>query len=376
MEAQSLDVLPATAKDPSAVPTASPELQARLLQGVSRTFALNIPQLPDALAQVVTTAYLLCRLVDTIEDDPTLDIASKARLSELLVAALAGRVPVADLGEQLVPALGTATPAEWELLHHAPAVVAAARQCRDGQRQALVRCVALMAEGMVDFQRRAGPRQVGPQGLADLDELDRYCYVVAGVVGEMLTALFCDHSPAIAAKEADLMARAVSFGQGLQMTNILKDQWDDRASGVCWLPRALFAAQGCDLARLDVDRQPVAFAAGLGELIGIARGHLHHALEYTLLIPPTEPGIRNFCLWAIGMALLTLRKIDARRDFSRGDQVKISRRSVKATIAISRLTARHDRVLRLLFALLARGLPAVPIACQTPASPPKLHSAP
>ena len=53
---------------------------AQLLEGVSRTFALTIPQLPAVLAPVVANAYLLCRIQDTIEDEPTLDVASKRLL--------------------------------------------------------------------------------------------------------------------------------------------------------------------------------------------------------------------------------------------------------------------------------------------------------
>ena len=49
--------------------------QAAMLQCVSRTFALTIPQLPGALRDVVGNAYLLCRIVDTIEDEPTLSAA-------------------------------------------------------------------------------------------------------------------------------------------------------------------------------------------------------------------------------------------------------------------------------------------------------------
>ena len=45
------------------------------------------------------------------------------------------------------------------------------------------------------------------------------------------------------------------------------------------------------------------------ELVGVAHAHLRNALSYTLLIPRQEPGIRRFCLWAIGLAVLTLRKI-------------------------------------------------------------------
>ncbi len=39
---------------------------------------------------------------------------------------------------------------------------------------------------------------------------------------------------------SEMMQLAVSFGQGLQMTNILKDIWDDRrGAGACWLPRSV-----------------------------------------------------------------------------------------------------------------------------------------
>ena len=49
--------------------------QDRILPHVSRTFALTIPQLPPALRAAVTSAYLLCRIADTIEDEPALSAA-------------------------------------------------------------------------------------------------------------------------------------------------------------------------------------------------------------------------------------------------------------------------------------------------------------
>src|SRR5215204_3841283 len=52
-------------------------LQERLLLSVSRTFALTIPQLPAALGNVISNHYLLCRIVDTIEDEPRLSPEQK-----------------------------------------------------------------------------------------------------------------------------------------------------------------------------------------------------------------------------------------------------------------------------------------------------------
>ena len=46
--------------------------QGRFLEEVSRTFALTIPQLPPPLYIAVGNAYLLCRIADTIEDEPKL----------------------------------------------------------------------------------------------------------------------------------------------------------------------------------------------------------------------------------------------------------------------------------------------------------------
>ncbi|RMH11927.1 MAG: squalene/phytoene synthase family protein [Gemmatimonadetes bacterium] len=332
-------------------------LQAPLLQGVSRTFALTIPVLPGRLRDVVGNAYLLCRIVDTIEDEPAVPLDAKRELSALFVDAVAGRAAPEAFRDGLSPHLSERTlPAERELVARSAEVLSVTHGLQAEERAAIERCVRIMAEGMVHYQEQA-PESFG---LADLADLDRYCYHVAGVVGEMLTELFAHAIPEVAAERPRMLRLGRSFGQGLQMTNILKDLWDDRARGACWLPRSVFAEEGFDLDRLrdgDVDD---AFARGLERLVGIAHGHLRNALTYTLAIPAREPGVRNFCLWALGMAVLTLRRIHARPGFRSGAEVKISRRQVKATVALSRLFARRDGALRALFRAAARSLPPPP----------------
>jgi farnesyl-diphosphate farnesyltransferase len=142
----------------------------------------------------------------------------------------------------------------------------------------------------------------------------------------------------------------------LQMTNILKDIWDDAERGVCWLPQDIFRETGFDLKKHKPDANDSNYKKGLTHLIGIAHEHLHNALRYTQLLPENETGLRNFCLWALGMAVLTLKKIKRHLDFSRSEQVKISRKSVKATIFATRLTVRSNRLLGLLFHIAGREL--------------------
>jgi farnesyl-diphosphate farnesyltransferase len=326
--------------------------QNLMLQGVSRTFALTIPQLPPVLCKVISNAYLLCRIADTIEDEPNLTPTQKRQFSQEFIQVVAGESPPNVLGKALFPLLSDSTlAAEKELILNMPRVIRITHSFTPIQRTALHRCVRIMAEGMAEFQQNSCL-----DGLKDLQEMDRYCYYVAGVVGEMLTDLFCDYSPYIAQHRAELQKLAVSFGQSLQMTNILKDIWEDRQRGACWLPRDLFARFDFDLKNLSPAHYNPNFGEGLAELIRIAYTHLDNALRYILLIPPDEKGIRRFCLWALGMAILTLRRILSQRDFCSGQQVKISRRSVKMTILISNITTRSNTSLRFLFFLLTRGL--------------------
>jgi farnesyl-diphosphate farnesyltransferase len=95
----------------------------------------------------------------------------------------------------------------------------------------------------------------------------------------------------------------------------------------------------------------------MAELVGVAHAHLRNALDYTLLIPASEAGIRRFCLWAIGLAILTLRKIARHPGFTAGSQVKVSRTAVRVTLGLTNATLRSDWMLRRLFSLAARGVP-------------------
>jgi farnesyl-diphosphate farnesyltransferase len=141
------------------------------------------------------------------------------------------------------------------------------------------------------------------------------------------------------------------------MTNILKDVWEDRNRGACWLPQEVFSRHGVDLALVASEPFDPRFAAGFRELIGVAHAHLRNALDYTLLIPGSETGIRRFCLWAIGLAVLTLRKIEHNPSFTAGAQVKVTRTAVAMTRLLTDVAGRSDWLLRVLFARAARGLP-------------------
>jgi farnesyl-diphosphate farnesyltransferase len=329
------------------------DYQDRILPHVSRTFALTIPQLPETLRVAVTNAYLLCRIADTIEDEPALPPEETLAFLERFKAVVAGRGNAELLASEVEGRLSNRTlPTERDLIVNMVRVLNVTASLSAAQHSAIQRCVDLMCYGMPRFQSTASVR-----GLPHATDLDEYCYYVAGVVGEMLTELFCEYSEGAARNRAALQSLAVSFAQGLQMTNILKDVWEDRSRGACWLPQEVFTPYKVDLSQLQATPGNPGFNAGMNELIGVAHAHLRNALDYTLLIPGQETGIRRFCLWAVGLAVLTLRKIHKNPGFTAGSQVKISRSAVTMTRILTDLSIRNDWMLRRLFSSAARGLP-------------------
>jgi farnesyl-diphosphate farnesyltransferase len=337
--------------------------QDRILPHVSRTFALTIPQLPPALRTPVTNAYLLCRIADTIEDEPALSAGATLRLLQRFVAVVDGRELPGALAAEVAPQLSEQTlPAERELILNMERVVRVTAQFAEAQRAPIQRCIQIMCGGMHQFQHTASLR-----GVPRSSDMDDYCYYVAGVVGQMLTELFCAYSPRIMRRRRALQELAVSFAQGLQMTNILKDVWEDRRRGACWLPQEVFSRYGLQLAQLSPDHRDARFDAAFSELIGVAHAHLRNALAFTLLIPRRQTGIRRFCLWAIGLAVLTLRNIERTPGFTSGQQIKVSRAAVSMTRLLTSLAVRSDWALRSLFERAARGLPlAAPSAVRAP----------
>jgi phytoene synthase len=69
----------------------------------------------------------------------------------------------------------------------------------------------------------------GPVDLQSWQELDLYCYRVAGTVGLMMMRVF-------GLEDEAAEPRALDLGRGMQLTNILRDVAEDAAAGRIYLP--------------------------------------------------------------------------------------------------------------------------------------------
>jgi farnesyl-diphosphate farnesyltransferase len=239
-------------RSPRETTISTPPLLERLLQQTSRTFALTIPYLDEPTRCEVTVAYLLFRVADTIEDATGLERGEK--LAELdRFARLLARPDLAEaarLGERWRAHPPTAHAGYAELMRELPAIFEAAAGLDPAAWRLIAAHTARTTQRMAAFVARTGDSGMA---LRDLDDLRAYCYAVAGIVGEMLTELFLHARPSLAAAAADLRRDASSFGEALQLVNILKDSADDAGEGRHFLPAGVAREAVVALARRDLD---------------------------------------------------------------------------------------------------------------------------
>ncbi len=288
---------------PAPLPGLSPAQLDHLLERTSRTFALSIPLLPEPLRREVGLAYLLFRIADTFEDaetwPPERQIAALETFVQLLGEPLGAGVEEASAAWLVEPPV--AHDGYLELLRATPEVLAAFAGIEPAARSLIGEHLTRTARGMAGFveRRKAGGRLV----LANLAELQSYCYVVAGIVGEMLTELFLLGRSQLAGAASFLRARAVRFGEALQLVNILKDAGADLGFGRQFLPAA-------------VPR---------GEVFALARRSLEAAGEYVRQLAERRApaGLVAFTALPVRMAAASLERVE--RD---GPGAKLSRPEV------------------------------------------------
>jgi len=242
----------------------------QLLIATSRTFALAIPLLPEPTRREVTLAYLLFRIADTFEDAAAWPREKRIEALERFAQLLERQDPTAtaELSRQWAEEVPCEKPSYRDLLAETPAVLDAFFALSPEAVDLISRHIVRTARGMAGFVARVSA--AGELRLADLRDLQAYCYVVAGIVGELLTELFLLEHPVLAPVAADLRGRSRAFGEGLQLVNILKDSASDATQGRLYLPEGVDRAELLDLARRDLG-EASAYALTL-QRMGAARG--------------------------------------------------------------------------------------------------------
>lgn len=279
----------------------------RHLERTSRTFALAIPLLEPPLARQIGLAYLLLRVADTLEDAPCWGREARHTALISLSAWLGGETwlhGARDWQDAVAASLPTADAGCLTLLARADDVRSSILAMGEPAASVILGHVRRTTLGMASFVARQDAR--GLLVLQNRSELQAYTYVVAGIVGELLTDLFALAMPKLADMRGAFTQDAAAFGEGLQLVNILKDAPADAREGRSYLPPTLARAEVMALAREDLSR---------------ARRYIANLAE-----AQASPGVVRFCALPVLLASATLDALD------RGES-KLSRQEVSAIVS-------------------------------------------
>ena len=318
------------------------------LPKVSRTFALNIKTLQGEQHRSVLIAYLFCRTVDTVEDAAELDPQIKIKLLLEFSRLIENREYRFDHIDSWLEDCTTVDGStnDLDLLKNIKRVFNVFDSLKSNYQDQIIPAVSKMAKGMAHFQGRFQFGEITP--LENEEDLEEYCYFVAGVVGEMLCDLFLQKMTTLPESARRIMKEnAVSFGLGLQMTNISKDVMADRERGWSYIPQSLIAANGLTVDEFHSGKSVEKNLQILEKLLFKTNGHLHDALKFILAIPRTELSLRLFCIWPLWMAMKTVAALHNNPALlSSSAPVKISRSQVKRILFTTPLIAWSNFILK------------------------------
>ena len=203
---------PACGRRPTQRATAARLDLEQLLIATSRTFALAIPLLPEPTRREVTLSYLLFRIADTFEDAASL-AARPAHRGAGAVRRACSRAPDPEEIAEVARALGRRGALRAARLPGAAGRVPAVL---DAFFALSPRAVALIREHTRAHGRGHGRLRrphhatTASCACATSPDLQDYCYVVAGIVGELLTELFLLGRPPLAAGRRRRLRRALA----------------------------------------------------------------------------------------------------------------------------------------------------------------------
>ena len=270
------------------------------LENVSRSFSFCIMQLLSPAKEWVALSYLLCRIVDTIEDSKWPNRTLQSHAFQQMHTFLSTPPSAGQFRQWLATFPDDIPLSEKKLLADLPLLLTDIQELPIELQRQLFQSVQTMMQGMCYFINNNGSD--GAVILPSLTATNQYCFFVAGVVGELLTRLFTYLIPQFAWSDS-LLIQSFHFGLFLQKVNILKDQGRDAAAGRCYI-------------------------ASRDSLQASLQLHAREALQYIHTIPIVAGRTyRLFCAWSLFIGLASLKWIN--KSWQMNDAYKIGGREMR-----------------------------------------------
>ena len=203
--------------------------------------------LPPLQRAAITAFYAFCREVDDVVDDAVDPSVAAAKL-----AWWRSEVSTAFGGQPSHPVMRALMP------------LAAAHGIRMDQLHAVI-------DGcQMDLDQTR---------YLDYPNLQRYCHLVAGIVGEVSASIF-GHT------QAGTLDYARQLGQALQLTNIIRDVGEDARRGRIYLPMSELQQFGVKANELLMREKPWGYSDRFSALMRFQAQRAHRAYDDALALLP------------------------------------------------------------------------------------------
>lgn len=298
------------------------------LNSVSRTFALTLNQVSEPLRTYLSIGYLACRVPDTIEDTADLDTETKSNALRAFKNAI--NPPNPDSVSEMFDALPSELPEtdDWELVEETERVVQLLAELPTDVQEAILPWCREMVDGMVKYIVQ-NPDVPGIR-IQTMDELEDYCYYVAGTVGHLIsdTLLTIDKNTDV--KEEKLHQWAEEYGLLLQLVNIAKDVHDDyQAENSVFIPIKKLESKGITPSEVTSSSARPVVSSVVREIVEHAEKYETGTQDYISALSQWDDKTQTGLATPYVLASATLRETRRNADIApQKEDVKISRDEV------------------------------------------------
>lgn len=322
-----------------------------ILPQVSRTFALNIRVLNEIDYNFIGSTYLICRFIDTVEDSPILANNQKINILQEFARIFKTTCQSKDFLKIIDQCKNISHyPPENELMKRFDEVIFLFNSFPQIYHDISKDMIVEMALGMAEFTEKYSEQD--RKILENMEELEKYCYYVAGTVGVILTRLFTLKINSKTKKKI-LNRFTNDFGLCLQMTNIVKDVNDDKKRGWSYVPQTVLEEAGVTVEAFYDGLKPQQIKSIQEILIRKIEIYIKNSLIYCQSIPIYLGKYRLFCLIPLFLSIKTVYFLKNRKS-SQIHIKKISKKNLFSTIYIIYLIFPFNILIKIYFFLIKK----------------------
>jgi len=295
------------------------------LQSVSRSFALTIPLVEEALLAPIMVGYLEARILDTFEDDiGKRHVSLEERVHAMNAIMEILERPDSQMAKRKAKELAREAE-DWVQDEHYRGLVKNFDKVLTVHRSLDERTKASMVRWM--HEMNAGMQKYLQQPVYSFEDLNEYCYFVAGTPSGFLTELIRTRAKKLTPKASQVLQdNERDFGLFLQKVNIIRDFREDilQNEKIFW-PGYLFDKHQLEPQELLDPAHEKQAMEMLNAMVDNAIAHVTPVHDYLTAVPDEYAGFRQGAAINFAMGVATLGEVRGNRDVFYGDRpVKIT----------------------------------------------------